>query len=187
MLWSRFREFMDRDSVVGVLTRYGLDGPEIGTRSGRDSPHPSRQALGPIQSTVSRVMVFMSGVKQPELGVDNSSPSSSELKVRVYLYTTSEFYILGWICNLSVTSSSCLIMQVRCHCWEIWIRPEIPKFDSLTWEEALPSCAVSHHYSPAFKVPPSVLYTKILRFPTFSPEDFSHVRCPLSLQELSCC
>jgi len=86
---------MDRDSVVGVLTRYGLDGPEIGTRSGRDSPHPSRQALGPIQSTVSRVMVFMSGVKQPELGVDNSSPSSSELKVRVYLYTTSEFYILG--------------------------------------------------------------------------------------------
>jgi len=84
------------DSVVDIVTRYGLDGPEIGSRCGRDSPHALRPALGPTQPPVSKVQVFMPGVKQPGLGADNSSPSSSELKVRVlvYLYTPSEFHIL---------------------------------------------------------------------------------------------
>jgi hypothetical protein len=38
-----------RDSSVGIATRYGLDGPGIESRWGRDFPHPSRQALGPTQ------------------------------------------------------------------------------------------------------------------------------------------
>jgi hypothetical protein len=42
-----------QDSVVGIATRYGLDGPGIESRWGRNFPHPSRQALGlthpPIQ------------------------------------------------------------------------------------------------------------------------------------------
>ena len=33
------------DIVVGIATRYGLDGPEIETRWERDFPHPSRRAL----------------------------------------------------------------------------------------------------------------------------------------------
>ena len=36
-----------RDSSVGIATRYGLDGPGIESRWGRDFPHPSRPALGP--------------------------------------------------------------------------------------------------------------------------------------------
>ena len=35
-----------RDSSVGIVTRYGLDGPEIISRCGRNFPHPSRQTLG---------------------------------------------------------------------------------------------------------------------------------------------
>ena len=35
-----------RDSSVGVATRYGLGGPGIESRWGRDVPHPSRPALG---------------------------------------------------------------------------------------------------------------------------------------------
>ena len=40
------------DSSVGIATRYGLDGPGIESRLGRDFPHPSRPALGPTQSPV---------------------------------------------------------------------------------------------------------------------------------------
>ena len=44
-----------RDSSVGIATRYGLDGPGIEYRCGRDFPHPSRSALGPTQPPVQRV------------------------------------------------------------------------------------------------------------------------------------
>jgi hypothetical protein len=36
-------------SSVGIATGYGLDGPGIESRSGRDFPHTSRPALGPTQ------------------------------------------------------------------------------------------------------------------------------------------
>jgi hypothetical protein len=41
-----------RDSVVGIATRYDLDGLGIGSRWGRDFQHPSRPALGPTQPPV---------------------------------------------------------------------------------------------------------------------------------------
>jgi hypothetical protein len=39
-------------SSVGIATGYGLDGPEIESRWGRDFPHLSRPALGPTQPPV---------------------------------------------------------------------------------------------------------------------------------------
>ena len=41
-----------RDSSVGIATRYGLEGPGIESRWGRDFQHPSRPALGPIQPPI---------------------------------------------------------------------------------------------------------------------------------------
>ena len=41
-----------RDSSVGIATRYGLDGPGIESRWGRDFPHPSRPALGPTHPPI---------------------------------------------------------------------------------------------------------------------------------------
>ena len=38
-----------RDSLVGIATRYGLEGPGIESRCQRDLLHPSRLALGPTQ------------------------------------------------------------------------------------------------------------------------------------------
>ena len=38
---------MGRYDVVGTATRYGLGGPEIESRWGKDFPHPPRPALGP--------------------------------------------------------------------------------------------------------------------------------------------
>ena len=41
-----------RDSSVGIATRYGLDGPGIESRCGRNFPHPSRSAVGPTQPPI---------------------------------------------------------------------------------------------------------------------------------------
>jgi len=39
-------------SSVGIATAYGLDGPGIESRLGRDFPHLSRPDLGPTQPPV---------------------------------------------------------------------------------------------------------------------------------------
>jgi hypothetical protein len=40
------------DSMVGIVTHYGLDGPWIESRWGRDFPHLSRPTLGPNQPPI---------------------------------------------------------------------------------------------------------------------------------------
>jgi hypothetical protein len=40
---------IDRDCVVDITTRYGMEGPGIESSCGRDFPHTSRPALGPTQ------------------------------------------------------------------------------------------------------------------------------------------
>jgi hypothetical protein len=44
--------FLGPGSIVGIATAYGLDGPVIESRWGRDFPHLSRLALRPTQSPV---------------------------------------------------------------------------------------------------------------------------------------
>ena len=46
-----------------IATRYGLDGPGIVSRWGRDFPHPSRLALGPIQPSIQWVPGLFPGGK----------------------------------------------------------------------------------------------------------------------------
>ena len=55
--------YMGRDSSVGTATRYGLDGPGIESRWGRDFSQPSRPALGPTQPPIQWVPGLFPGGK----------------------------------------------------------------------------------------------------------------------------
>jgi hypothetical protein len=74
-------ESVGRDSSVGIATGYGLDGPGIECRWGRDFPHSSIPALRPTQPPLQTVPA----VKRPGRDVDHPPPSSAEVKERVYL------------------------------------------------------------------------------------------------------
>jgi hypothetical protein len=78
-----------RDSSVGIATPYGLDGPGIESRWGRDFPHSSRPALGPTQPPIQWYRVSFPGVKRPGRGANQPPPSSSEVKGRIELYLYS--------------------------------------------------------------------------------------------------
>jgi hypothetical protein len=48
----------DRDIVIIIGSPYGLDGPAIESRWGRDFPRPSRPALGLTQPSIQLVPVL---------------------------------------------------------------------------------------------------------------------------------
>jgi hypothetical protein len=75
-----------RDSSVGIATRYGLVGPGIESRWGRDFTHPLQ--TGPEAHSASYKMGTGSflGLKRPGRGVD--PPSSAEVEGRVELYVS---------------------------------------------------------------------------------------------------
>ena len=54
---------MRRESVVGIATRYRLDGPGIESPCGQDFPHLSRLALGPTQPPIQWVPGLLPGGK----------------------------------------------------------------------------------------------------------------------------
>jgi hypothetical protein len=64
-------------SVVGIVTGYGLDGPGIESRWGRDFPHLSRSTLGPRSLLYYGYRVFPGGKERPGRDADHSPPSSA--------------------------------------------------------------------------------------------------------------
>jgi hypothetical protein len=89
----------DRDSSVGIATRYGLGGPGIVSRWCRDFPHSSRLALGPTQPPLQWVPGLSRGLIGRGVAL-TTPPSSAEVKERVelYLYSRSgpSWPLLGW-------------------------------------------------------------------------------------------
>jgi hypothetical protein len=77
------------NSSVGIVTRYGLDGPGIDSRWGRNFPHRSIPVLRPTQPHIKWVPGLALGVKRQLRGVNHPPPSSVEIKERVELYLHS--------------------------------------------------------------------------------------------------
>jgi hypothetical protein len=92
-----------------IATCYGLDGPGIESRCGRDFPLPSRPALGPPSLLYNGYRVF-SGGKAAGAWHWPSTPYSAEVKERVefYLYspTGPSLPVLGWTLHLPLRSGN---------------------------------------------------------------------------------
>jgi hypothetical protein len=56
-------KMVGQDSIVSVMTHYGLDGPGIESLWGQDFLRPSRPAVGPTQPPVQWVSGFLPGGK----------------------------------------------------------------------------------------------------------------------------
>jgi len=67
-------------SADGIATGYGLDGPVIESRWGRDFPHLSRPALGPTQPPVQCVPGLSPGKERSGRDGDPSRSSSVMVK-----------------------------------------------------------------------------------------------------------
>jgi hypothetical protein len=82
-------------SSVGIVTDYGLDGLGIESRWGRDFPHLSRPALGPTLAPIQRVPRLFPWDKAAGAWRWPPTPSSAEVKERVYLYLYSLLDLRG--------------------------------------------------------------------------------------------
>jgi hypothetical protein len=106
-----------RDSVIGIATRYRLDGPGIESRWRARFSAPVQ--TGPVAHPASYTMGTgsFSGVKRPGTGVDRPPPSSAEVKERVelYLYFPSgpSWPVLGG--TLPLPFMGVCVIRVRTH------------------------------------------------------------------------
>jgi hypothetical protein len=78
-----------RDSSVAIATRYGLDGPGIGTWLGAKFSTPLQIGPGAHPTSCKMGTRSLSRVKRPGRGVDHPPSSSAEVKERVDLYLYS--------------------------------------------------------------------------------------------------
>ena len=82
---------MGQDSAVGIVTRYGLDGPGMEFRWGARFSAPIQTGPGAHPASYTMGTGSLLGVKRLGCGVHHPPPSSAQVKGRVelYLYSTS--------------------------------------------------------------------------------------------------
>jgi len=79
-------EYVGRDITVGIVTRYGLDGPGIKSWCGARISTSVQTGPGAHPASCTVVTGSYLGVKRPGRGIDHPTPSSAKVKERVELY-----------------------------------------------------------------------------------------------------
>jgi hypothetical protein len=82
-------------SSVGIATGYGLDGPGIESRWGRDFSYSFRPAMGPTQPPVQCVPGLSRGIKRPGRDADPSPTSSAKVKKELSYISTPTLGLRG--------------------------------------------------------------------------------------------
>ena len=77
---------MGRDSAVGIATRYGLKGTGIEPRCWARFSAPVQIGSWARPASCTLSTGSSPGIKQPGRGVEPSSPTSAEVKERVWIY-----------------------------------------------------------------------------------------------------
>jgi hypothetical protein len=113
---------MGRNSSVVIATRYGLDGPGIESRCGREFPYPSRPVVGLTQPPIQWVPDIFPGSKAVAAWRWPPTPFSAEVKESVELcfYPSGPswpvlgrilpyfyLYYLFWVCVCSLSPTAC--------------------------------------------------------------------------------
>ena len=85
------------DSVVGIATRYGLDGPGIESRLEARFSATVQTSPGTHPASDTKGTGSFAGIKWPRCGVGHTPLSSVGVKERVelYLYSTSSWLVIG--------------------------------------------------------------------------------------------
>jgi hypothetical protein len=84
-----FRIFVGWDSIVGIATRYGLEGRVSNPSGGNFDPTRPDRPWDPRILLYNGYLVSFLGVKLPGRGADHPLPSRAEVKERVELYLCS--------------------------------------------------------------------------------------------------
>jgi hypothetical protein len=82
--YTRMSKSVNRDSVIGILTRYGPEVLGFEPQQEQDifpSPYLSIPALEPNQPNIHWVPGLIPGVKLPKRGVDRPSPPNTEVRM----------------------------------------------------------------------------------------------------------
>ena len=108
---------MGRDNAVSIATGYGLDGPGMESRWGKDFLHLSKLALVPTQPPIKWVPGFLPWGKTAGAWRWPPTPSSFEVKERVelYLYSPSvpSWPVPGW--TLPLLLANCRYQMIFLH------------------------------------------------------------------------
>jgi hypothetical protein len=107
-----------RDRSVGRATRYGLDGPGIESRLGRDFPYPSRPSLGATHYLLQWVPGIFAGRKAAEAWRWPPTLSSAKAKKGAGLYllfpSRPSWPVRGWNLPSSAGSqTACMIVKLQ--------------------------------------------------------------------------
>ena len=111
---NKFSYPEDVGSANVVGTFYGLDGPGIESRWGREVPHLSGPVLGSTQLPIQwQPDLFLNW---PERGVDHSPLPNALVKVRIYACRTESREQLFFACELGTAAKESAVVDGTSYC-----------------------------------------------------------------------